>query len=229
MPFSLLGQFFSVFLSVLFRGKTRRFSTGTARMVFWRRMVGMGASGGKDYTNLPHGEYAFRVEARHAYAQRSALRRFIPFAGPPALVSTTPTKVWHALLGIALCLYAQHTGRRIEKQRKALLLQAQESELRQREEAHRQEVSPPEAEIIRLRNEKLSRCPAQTSNRTRYHAPGKRRNFVEIKGLNKLLNNAAPEKQKTQTTHPKPSTRGYPPDDNWEQFELHFDQVHENF
>ena len=43
------------------------------------------------------------------------------------------------------------------------------------------------------------------------------------------MNNSIPENKKDQTTHPGIDRRGYPPDDNWEQFELHFDQVHENF
>ncbi|HQU59334.1 MAG TPA: triple tyrosine motif-containing protein, partial [Saprospiraceae bacterium] len=108
----------------------------------------------KDYTNLPHGKYTFWVEARNAYAQRSTKAAYRLTIRPPWYL-TVLAKILYALLGIAFVFGAFHyTGQRIEKQRKALLL-AQEMELKQQEEAHRQQVAQSEAEIIRLRNEKL--------------------------------------------------------------------------
>lgn len=186
----------------------------------------------KDYTNLPHGEYAFRVEARNAYAQRSA-EAVYSFAVRPPWYLTTLAKVWYALLGIALVFGAfQYTGRRIEKQRKALL-QAQEKELRQREEAHRQEVAQSEAEIIRLRNEKLKADVQHKTSKlasATMHLVQKGEILLEIKnGLNKLLNNAAPENKKKVKQLIRAIDEDIRLDDNWEQFELHFDQVHENF
>ena len=42
----------------------------------------------KDYTNLPHGEYAFRVEARNAYARRSAEAVYSFAIRPPWYLTT---------------------------------------------------------------------------------------------------------------------------------------------
>ena len=191
-----------------------------------------GGQAEKDYTNLPHGEYAFRVEARNAYARRSA-EAVYSFAIRPPWYLTTLAKVGYALLGIALVLGAFHyTGRRIEKQRKALL-DAQEKELRQQEEAHRQKVAQSEAEIIRLRNEKLKSDVQHKTSKlasATMHLVQKGEILLEIKnGLNKLVNNSIPENKKKIKQLIRAIDEDIRLDDNWEQFELHFDQVHENF
>lgn len=186
----------------------------------------------KEYTNLPHGTYVFELEARNAYRQVS----------DPVAYSFTIRPPWHATLwariGFLLALAASIAGflRYVSKKAKkeqAILKREQAKKLQQQENEFKQEAERSEAEIIKLRNEKLlAELNHKNSQLTAaaMHLVQKEEMLRKLKlELNKLTPKVAPENKRQIKTLIRNITEDMKLNDNWEQFEFHFDKIHENF
>jgi ligand-binding sensor domain-containing protein/DNA-binding CsgD family transcriptional regulator len=183
----------------------------------------------KDYTNLPYGNYTFTVKVRNNLGQES-LPVTYTFKVQPAWYQTN----W-AVLGYLLLLAAIVYAVVKWQQRKLLAQQLQhEEEQRKIKYLHQLELSRNESEIVKLQNDKLE-SDVLFKNRELANATmhlverGKlmskiREELVQVlkhlqqpaisdsfKSIMRLLNDA--EKS----------------DDDWENFAVHFDEVHSNF
>ena len=113
------------------------------------------------------------------------------------------------------------------------LKERQAVELQQKEDEFKQEAKKSEAEIIRLRNEKLM---SEIDHKNRelasatMHLVQKGEMLNKIKQeLNKLLPSAFPENREQVKKLIRTIVADARLDDNWEKFEHHYDQVHEDF
>lgn len=187
----------------------------------------------KEYTNLPEGDYVFRVLAQNQYGVQSVPDEFKFTILPPwyrsklayfiyLLVSIAI--LWGIVLLVRLRIRRMHE--RLEKQ--------QQEELKAKEQKFREEALIAEREIVQLRNEKLR---SEVDFKTRELASS----TMNIIHKNEVLSYAVGELKKALKKIKDPTAlvqvrqlmktldSEFNSDQDWEQFELHFDQVHENF
>ncbi|MCT4603625.1 MAG: hypothetical protein N4A59_12090 [Marinifilum sp.] len=188
---------------------------------------------GKEYTNLREGEYAFRVQAKNQYGVLSISDEFTFTVLPPwyrskiayvIYVLISILIVWGIVFLVRLRMRKMHE--KLEKQ--------QHEELRIKEQKFREEALIAEREIVQLRNEKLRN---EVDFKTRELA-GSTMNIIH---KNEVLSYAVGELKKALKKIKDPTAlvqvrqlmktldSEFNSDQDWEQFELHFDQVHENF
>lgn len=105
----------------------------------------------KDYTNLTHGQYTFRVKARNNLGQESAPVSYSFTVLPPWYLSMYAYLLYLALLGFGLYLLLRWQRHKLLQQR----LQYEEKQ-RQLEILHQLEIEQSEKAIIQLHNEKLA-------------------------------------------------------------------------
>ncbi len=186
----------------------------------------------KEYTNLSHGSYTFWVEARNSEAQLSTSARYV-FAIRPPWYLTNVAKGIYLLSGLlVLLVVARFISRRIQKQKEALRAE-QAKALKKKEAEYQLSKEKSEAEIIRLRNEKLKADinykTSELASAT-MHLVQKGEILGDIKNdLKKLLPNVDKGNQKKVQQLIKAIDEDSRLDNDWDQFELYFDQVHENF
>lgn len=184
------------------------------------------------FVNLPHGRYTFRVEAKNTHGQNSEISSYSFTIEAPWYASTT-AKVVYALLGIlSLLLLGRLHERRLEKHQR-VLREEQAKQLAQMDEELKETQEQSEAVIEHLRNENLhntiSHKNAQLASAT-MHLVQKGEILLKLKrDLSKMLSDVAPgNRQKVQQLI-NAIDENIRLDDDWEQFAVHFDQVHENF
>ncbi|MNL19531.1 bacterial transduction protein [compost metagenome] len=176
----------------------------------------------KDYTNLPYGTFSFKVKSRNNLGSETAPVTYT-FTILPAWYQTNIAFVIYFLL-IIVFLYL------LIKWQAKKHIKAQQ----QLKKLHQLDIKKSESEIIQLKNEKLE-SEVNFKNKelaiTTMHLAqrgklllrikedlyalqkpeGDEKNAEKIKSLLKLLD----ETEKS--------------DNDWSQFSLHFDQVHNNF
>lgn len=186
----------------------------------------------KEYTNLSPGDYSFVVEARNAYAQTSTSANFAFVINPP-WTETFWAKGLFSVIVLAILagisFYFQMQSRKKQEQ----LKQEQTQKLQQQEQEFKKEVEKSEAEIIRLRNEKLVNTINHKNSQlaaATMHLVQKGEMLQKVKQeLNKILPNTEADNQKQIKKLIRNIVDDARLDETWEQFEFHFDQVHENF
>ncbi|WP_321306872.1 triple tyrosine motif-containing protein [Marinifilum fragile] len=187
----------------------------------------------KEYTNLREGEYVFRVLAQNQYGVQSVPDEFKFVILPPwyrsklayfVYVFTSLLIIYGLILLVRLRM--KQIQYRLEKQ--------QEEELKAKEQKFREEALIAEREIVELRNEKLK---SEVDFKTRELASS----TMNIIHKNEVLSYAVGELKKALKKIKDPTAlvqvrqlmktldSEFNSDQDWEQFELHFDQVHENF
>lgn len=186
----------------------------------------------KEYTNLPYGDYRFRIEARNAYGQISA-EEIYPFSiSLPWYYSWYAQFTYIILALISLIGLVKYISRR-EKQKTEAFKVEQTLKLELKEAEFKKEVEKSEAEIIKLRNDKLQTDVNHKNSQlaaSTMHLVQKSEILMKVKNdLNSLSKEAGPGiKQKVEQIS-KMIEADIRLDNNWEQFEFYFDQVHENF
>jgi len=174
----------------------------------------------KDYTNLPHGDYTFRVKSRNNLGNESASVSF-SFVIKPAWYET----FWIYLLCL-ICLVGFVvflTGRQKKK-----YLKEQEYFRSQ----YLLEIEHNEKEIVKLQNEKLE---AEVNFKNKELAT----TSMHLAQKGQLLSKIKEELQPLLKLDPAPSdelkkvfrllNEAERSDSEWEQFAVHFDHVHSNF
>lgn len=183
----------------------------------------------KDYTNLPHGDFIFKVKARKNFGVESEAAIYKISISPPWYKT-----VWAYL---TYCLLALFVIYRIYKyQHKKLLTQQKrfEEEQKNLEYLHQLEIDKSEREIIKLKNEKLeTEIEAKNSDLASIamHLGHKAELLGKIKGELSNLNKRISE-DKAQTDIQKilrTLSQEEKADGGWEQFSIYFDKVHTNF
>ncbi|WEK35786.1 MAG: triple tyrosine motif-containing protein [Candidatus Pseudobacter hemicellulosilyticus] len=183
----------------------------------------------KDYTNLPAGNYTFRVKARNNLNNESSLSNYSFSVLPPWYLSVV-ARIAYLLLAIWLTWFVY------KQQQKKLVRERQKHQEEQKRQAylHQLELEKSEKEVVKLRNEKLE-SEIQFKNTelasTAMHLVQKEEFLVKIKEELQQLNRNGVEK--AETGELKKILRILSEEgklnEEWEQFSLHFDKVHSDF
>ena len=176
----------------------------------------------KDYTNLPHGTYTFRVKSRNNLGNESTSTEYT-FTIKPAWYQTW----WFYLLcllmlGLIVNFLIQRQKKKYQKEQEYL------------KKEHQLEIEHNEKEIIKLKNEKLE---AEVNFKNKELATTTMHLAQRGKLLNKIKEELLPI---VKTENPENSPEEFKKilsllndaeraDADWEQFSVHFDHVHSNF
>jgi len=194
----------------------------------------------KEYTNLHEGSYIFHVKAKNVYGTESESQSY-SFKVIPPWYRSTLAYIIYLILGLsAIVLSVILVFRKIEKE-KMMLHEKQKATLREKEKAHAEAVMRAEQEIITLRNEKLE--AENQKNLTELESKSKELASIamQISYKNELLNqikqklihvsgNMLHQESKQQVNKLiKTLEKDLLDREDWEKFEMHFDQVHEDF
>lgn len=183
----------------------------------------------KDYTNLPYGKYTFSVKARNNLGKASDAVTYT-FTIAPAWYQAIWAWVVYLLL-MALTGYAiiQNQQRRIDHHRKI-----HEEEQQRLGYLHSLELDRSEKEIIALKNDKLE---TELSYKNKELAT-MTMNLVDrgrtMLNIREELNNLIKKQNMPSLAHEFRSVFKLlsdidKKDDDWNNFALYFDQVHNNF
>ena len=186
----------------------------------------------KEYTNLSHGSYTFKIQARNAFANESAVASFSFRVLPPWWASNYAKVAYFLLAVLALILLIRFVKLREKRKTEAFKLE-QRQKLQEKEAEFKREVAKSENEVITLRNEKLL---ADVNHKTSQLASATMHLVQKTEMLHKLktdltkLNDQLPAGVKREVKQiTRDIERDMQLDNSWEQFEVYFDQVHENF
>ena len=185
----------------------------------------------KEYTNLAKGTYTFRVQARNAYSQESAVASFA-FSILPAWYFSWYAKTAYFIIGLLSIMALAQFFRKREKRKTHVLKIQQAKTLQQQEQAHQRKVAETENEVIRLKNEKLQNDinykNSQLASVT-MHLVQKNEILNQIQEDLEILHKTSGENKGKIKKILKIIESDSRLDDDWEQFEIYFDQVHQNF
>lgn len=187
----------------------------------------------KEYTNLPEGDYIFKVLAKNQYGIESVSDEF-HFSILPPWYRSVVAYILYVLGGIAfIVLVVYLIRRRMNLVQKRLEEQKQE-ELREKEQKFREEALIAEREIVQLRNDKL-RTEVEFKNRELASSTMNiiHKNEVLVYAVGELKKALRKIKDPTALVQVRQCMKTidaeFNSEQDWEQFEVHFDQVHENF
>ena len=183
----------------------------------------------KDYTNLPYGSYTFKVKARDRFGTESQVMAY-QFVIEPHWYQTTLAFLLYILLFFAGLIYGRHLLlKKFEAQRTKF-----EKEQQKLRYLHQLEIEHSEREIIQLQKEKLE---AEVAFKNQELASATMHLFKRGKLLSKLKEelSGAIRKLPDDASHGdfsrlvKMLSEAEKQDADWEQFAIHFDEVHNNF
>ncbi len=194
----------------------------------------------KEYTNLPAGDYIFWVKSRNDYGFESEQDKIYLTVLPP-WYQTWVAYIIYVLTGLFIVfLISLAVFRKFQKEKKAME-QRQKNELQLREKEYERETLKAEQEIIKLRNEKLiienQKKQSEIENKTKELASIAMQITYKNEMLAKVGQKLSKVSQKMIHQESKQQIEGLIKtlekdmvrDDEWEKFELSFDQVHEDF
>lgn len=183
----------------------------------------------KDYTNLPYGTYTFYVKSRNNLGNESKSVAYT-FKVLPAWYQTNYAYTTYTLIILLLIIAtSRYLKNQFEKQQ--LLHMEEQSKLKY---LHQLEIDKSDKEIVKLHNEKLE-TEVNYKNKELASAT---MNLLE---RGKLLSKIKEEIKQLLQTHNSTSlsaefknilkllTEAENTKDEWEQFSIHFDEVHNNF
>jgi DNA-binding CsgD family transcriptional regulator len=181
---------------------------------------------------LAPSKYTFKVESINSYGQKSSVASYSFKIVPPWFLTIYAKFIYFILSIFTLSALVTFVYKREQKKRAKMEIR-QKDELVQKEKEFRMETEKSENEIIKLRNEKLeidvSHKNSQLASST-MHLVQKSEILVKIsEDLKKLGSEIPPEWRRRITQISRKIEEDIQLDDNWDQFELYFDQVHENF
>lgn len=183
----------------------------------------------KDYTNLPAGNFIFKVKGLNARTQESNIAEF-PFTIHPPWYATSVAYLIYFLIIIGFLLSLILIPRRKFKKETALLKSENDRIIK----VHEEQLEATGKEIIQLKNEKLE---AEVEHKNQELASA----TMHLVQKNGLLNNLNKElksiRQKTEQSDLRKKLNSLIRilehdtnlDDDWEQFAFRFDQVHGDF
>jgi DNA-binding CsgD family transcriptional regulator len=186
----------------------------------------------KEYHNLPAGQHSFSVRAKNGYGHISETE-VVNFYIQPPWYKTTIAQVIFVILGFLVLIGLIRVATLKEAKKTKRIREQSKKEIERKDEEHQRELEKSDSEIIRLRNEKL-RAEVGHKNAelasTTMHLVQKSEMLQTIKKeldeLSKESNDSMKRKVKQIQRLIVDDVRL---DKNWERFENHFDQVHENF
>ncbi len=207
---------------------------------FDERWSGWTTNTSREYTNLSEGEYVFRAKAKNIYNIESDETEFKFVILPPWYRSKLAYLGYLIIIAVLVFVFIRLLLSRIEKE-KEKIKNKKDREIKEQREKYQQESVIAEQEIIRLKNEKLE-IEVQR-NKTELESKSKELAAIamQITSKNEILNQIKAKleriHQKMIHEQSKKQIEGVIKtiksdmlhEDDWEKFEVHFDQVHEDF
>ncbi|RIJ42799.1 hypothetical protein D1627_02830 [Pontibacter oryzae] len=187
----------------------------------------------KEYTNLREGVYTFHVRAKNVYGNQSEEAAYTFEVLPPWYRSWVAYMAY-GLITLLLLLLTKYLMERHIQKTKMRLQEEKERALKLKEAQHMEEVLLAEREIIRLNNEKLENELIHKNKELTSSAVHVMHNVEAVHKVRDQLQETI-EKIKCKTTQKelkkllKSVEEEVKFEQNWEQFELHFNQVHQDF
>lgn len=220
---TLFGQEHTIEYSYLLEGFDKHWSD-------WSRKTE------KDYTNIPEGNYVFKVKCRNNFDNESAIASFSFTILPPWY------RTWWAyalyLVGFAFVIYLFYK-RQQQKYKKQQQLKLKEQQRKYDEEQkrlqmqHQLELSESDKQIAQLRNEKLQ---AEVEHKNTELATSAMNLVHKVEILSKIKDDLIHFKDTVQAKESKEFLKLIKVIDTelnnaqeWEQFARHFDTVHTNY
>jgi len=194
----------------------------------------------KEYTNLFEGSYIFKVRSKNILGEVSNVSSYEFVINPPWYRSTWAYVFYGIMLILTVYAIYKYYTKRFEREKEQLKKRQQEAMERQQQE-HKDKVLMAEQEIVNLQNEKLEleveRNKAELENKSKELASiamqinYKNEILEKIKTkLSRVANKMVHEDSIHQVkTLIKTIDQEMHKEEDWEKFEVHFDQVHENF
>ncbi|MHA6247486.1 triple tyrosine motif-containing protein [Pontibacter sp. CAU 1760] len=195
-----------------------------------KQWSGWSAAAQKEFTNLPHGDYVFRVKAR-VNDQLQTEAASVAFRVLPPWYATTWAYLGYGVLALLLALLLRRLYFRKLQRDQARMQYRMEQE---KQEQLRQEALLHEQKLVKLRNEQLK---SELSGKSRELA----NTALNIVYKNELLQNLKVELNKLEDSEGKkiPSAKlrkiqkiieeGMGEKQDWMLFEKSFDEAHENY
>ncbi|NOQ25166.1 MAG: hypothetical protein GQ564_07360 [Bacteroidales bacterium] len=193
----------------------------------------------KEYTNLKDGTYIFNIKAKNVFNIESDISSIKFVINPPWYRSI----IAYLLYGCIVIFFAWSVvitiRKRIDRERKFLQLK-QKKELQQQKINHENDVLSAQQEIVKLRNEKLrieneknkDEVELKTKELASYamQITQKNESLFEIKEqLKHISKKVNPDAQKYLQKLIRNIEQNTNPKDDWDKFEVYFDQVYEDF
>jgi len=183
----------------------------------------------KEYTNLPAGNYTFKVKARNNLGNESSMATYSFEVLPPWY----QTK-WAYGLYILIFLAGNYLLYRLLKKKFRLQQSRHEEEQQRLQYLHQLEIEKTDKEIVKLRNEKLE---AEIQHKNTELASVAMHLVQKGELIGKIKDQMVRMKNHTENS---PENDGFKKiirviseedriDKQWEQFTMHFDNVHSDF
>lgn len=186
----------------------------------------------KEYTNLYEGEYTFKVRAKNLFGQVSKEASYTFVILPPWYRTRIAYISYFILFAISIMALAGFITRR-HRQEKNKLLNTQKHELSKRDYELESIKTESEKEIERLKTEKL-KIDIQHKNKelaaATMHMITKNEFITHVKqSLNSMVRNHPKDPLTARLKKILASIDKNVTDDDWQHFEIYFDQVHGDF
>jgi hypothetical protein len=193
----------------------------------------------KEYTNLPEGKYLFHVKAQNIDGFESSTATYEFIILPPWYRSIWAYIVYILLIILLLWAIILRLKKRFERE-KEIMRQRQKEEIRRKEEEHNRQIKDNQQEIIRLRNEMLQVEVEQQKVQVEKNkkelaslATSITRKNEMLDSIKKTLGNVSDnlqsEQRKKIANIIQSIDKDIRIDEDWENFEHYFDQVHGDF
>ncbi|MCS5489831.1 ligand-binding sensor domain-containing protein [Algoriphagus limi] len=183
----------------------------------------------KAYTNLREGNYTFHARSKNIYGEISKEDSYSFKVLPPWYRSTLAYLVYTILGLLLLYLLFKYLDKRMKKE--AAQIKAAQTKVIQEKE---KDLKSSKQEIERLKTEKL-RSEIQSKNKelasATMHLINKNGFIVQTKShLNNIIKKSKNQEVKNEINKIIQSIeKNIAGDKDWEQFEMHFDEVHGDF
>ncbi|WP_462249216.1 ligand-binding sensor domain-containing protein [Ferruginibacter sp.] len=191
----------------------------------------------KDYTNLPAGTYSFLIKCRNGTANESAVSTYTFHVLPPWYQAWWAYVIYVLLFAAGVYLwYKQQQRKFLAQQKEKLKIQQQKhvEEQRDLQYQHQLEIEQNEKEIIKLKNENLQ---TQIENKNSELATNAMSLVQKSELLSKIKdelivlknNSEAGKESKEFKKVISIINKELEISNDWDQFAVHFDEVHTNF
>ncbi|MFW5759862.1 MAG: ligand-binding sensor domain-containing protein [Cyclobacteriaceae bacterium] len=200
---------------------------------FDKNWSGWTSATNKEYTNLQEGKYTFKVQTRNVYGKISDTATFSIQILPPWFRSKLAYIFYFLSAGGGLFFLVTFMERKHKKEKRQLELDQQKA-LAKKDNKLDQLSRETQEEIARLRNEKL-RAEVEHKNKELGNAAMRlisKNEFINhlknsLNTLSKKSNNQSLKKDFSKLV--SEIEKNIEGDNDWEQFQIHFDRVHGNF
>ncbi len=187
----------------------------------------------REFTNLYEGEYLFRLKARNIYGTETEIKEFSFKISPPLYRSLLAYSLYAIVVFFLIAFTILFIRRRFEIAREKSIQEEQEKSI-QREERLQREALEAEKEVIRMRNDQLRKSMKQKNKElanATYQMVHKNETLINLKDKLRSMVGTMTNEENKQLTRKliKIINKDIDSEKQWEIFETHFENVHEEF